>query len=207
LAGRNFAELVNLSASRTLCKCGTHNSSDWTGIMRSSGGVEIDRDTGVSAEASGGHDYAELFRAENAKLYRSLYAYTGGRRDIAEDATVEAFARAISEGERVRDPLPWLYRTAFRIAAAELKGDRKRGERKDEVADPPDEAAVEVLAGVRALSPQQRTAVVLHYLVDLPVEDVAKRMGVSTSAVKVHLFRARKHLRELLGDEEAVTDD
>ena len=34
-----------------------HYSSDWTGMMRSSGGVEIDRDTGVSAEASGGHDY------------------------------------------------------------------------------------------------------------------------------------------------------
>jgi len=126
-------------------------------MMRSSGGVEIDRDTGVSAEASGGHDYAELFRAENAKLYRSLYAYTGGRRDIAEDATVEAFARALSEGERVRNPLPWLYRTAFRIAAAELKGDRKRDEREDEAADPPGEAAVEVLAGVRGLSPQQRT--------------------------------------------------
>jgi len=39
------------------------------------------------------------------------------------------------------------------------------------------------------------------------VEEVANRMGVSTSTVKVHLFRARKHLRALLGDEEAVADD
>jgi RNA polymerase sigma-70 factor (ECF subfamily) len=54
---------------------------------------------------------------------------------------------------------------------------------------------------------QQRSAVVLHYLVDLPVEEVARRMGVSASTVKVHLFRARKHLRELLGDEEVVSDD
>lgn len=176
-------------------------------MMRSSGGVGIDPDTGASAEASGGHDYAELFRTENSKLYRSLYAYSGGRRDIAEDATVEAFARAIFEGERIRDPLPWLYRTAFRIAAAELKSDRRRGERQDEAADPPDEAAIDVLAGLRALSAQQRSAVVLHYLVDLPVEEVARRMGISTSTVKVHLFRGRKHLRELLGDEEAVADD
>jgi len=176
-------------------------------MMGSSGGIGIDSESGFNAEMSGGHDYAELFRAENAKLYRALYGYTGGRRDIAEDATVEAFARAISEGGRVRDPLPWLYRTAFRIAAAELKGDRRRGERQDEAAEPPDEAAVEVLAGVRALSMQQRSAVVLHYLVDLPVEEVARRMGVSASTVKVHLFRARKHLRELLGDEEVVSDD
>ena len=175
--------------------------------MSSSGGTRIDSQSSVGAEPSGGRDYAELFRAENARLYRSLYAYTGGRRDIAEDATVEAFARAISEGDRVRDPLPWLYRTAFRIAAAELRGDRRRGERRDEATDPPNEASAEVLSSVRALSAQQRSAVVLHYLVDLPVEEVARRMGVSTSSVKVHLFRARKHLRELLGDEEVVSDD
>src|SRR4051812_8720459 len=143
--------------------------------MTWSGGTRIGSESGVGAEMSGGHDYAELFRAENAKLYRSLVAFTGGRRDIAEDATVEAFARAISEGERVRDPLPWLYRTAFRIAAAELKSDRRRAERQDEATDPPDDSAMEVLAGVRALSAQQRSAVVLHYLVDLPVEEVARR--------------------------------
>src|ERR1700675_2794271 len=114
----------------------------------------ITSDTGTRASMSARHDFPSLYRAERGRLFRSLYAYSGGRRDVAEDATVEAFARAIAEGERVRDPVPWLYRTAFRIVAAELKEDRRRGERPDEDADPSFEPVVGVLDALRALSPQ-----------------------------------------------------
>jgi transposase-like protein len=54
----------------------------------------------------------------------------------------------------------------------------------------------------RQLSPADRAAVVLHYEADLPVREVARRMGTSAGAVKVHLFRGRRRLRELLGDDE-----
>ena len=40
---------------------------------------------------------------------------------------------------------------------------------------------------------------------DLPVADVAKRMGINAATVRVHLHRGRARLRELLGAEE--TDD
>jgi RNA polymerase sigma-70 factor, ECF subfamily len=169
--------------------------------------VRIGQDTALGKDVSGGHDYAALFSAESERLYRSLFAYTGGRRAVAEDATVEAFARAISEGEGIRDPVPWLYRTAFRLAAAELKEEARRGERLDETVDPPTAPQSELLDALRVLSPQQRSAVVMYYLGDLPVRDVAKRMGVSASSVKVHLFRARRRLRELLGDEEVESVD
>ena len=56
---------------------------------------------------------------------------------------------------------------------------------------------------LRQLSPAQRAAVVLHYEADLSVQEVAQRMGTSVGAVKVHLFRGRRRLRELLGAEEA----
>jgi RNA polymerase sigma-70 factor (ECF subfamily) len=176
-------------------------------MMSASGGVGIDERTEAGGQVSGGHDYAALFGAESGRLYRSLYAYTGGRRDIAEDATVEAFARAISEGDRVRDPVRWLYRTAFRLAAAELKEDRTRGQRRDEPVDPPSLPHSEVLDAIRGLSDQQRSAVVMYYLAHLPVQEVARCMGVSASSVKVHLFRARRRLRELLGDEEVESVD
>jgi RNA polymerase sigma-70 factor (ECF subfamily) len=64
-----------------------------------------------------------------------------------------------------------------------------------------------VLDALRGLSDQQRSAVIMYYLADLPVQEVARRMGVSTSSVKVHLFRARRRLRELLGDEEVESVD
>jgi DNA-directed RNA polymerase specialized sigma24 family protein len=44
--------------------------------------------------------------------------------------------------------------------------------------------------------------VVLHHEADLPVGEVARVMGTSVAAVKVHLFRGRRRLRELLGSEE-----
>ena len=55
---------------------------------------------------------------------------------------------------------------------------------------------------LRKLSPAQRAAVVLHYEVDLPVKEVAMRMGTSAAVVRVHLYRGRNRLRALLGDDE-----
>jgi DNA-directed RNA polymerase specialized sigma24 family protein len=43
--------------------------------------------------------------------------------------------------------------------------------------------------------------VVLHYYADRSVKEAARIMGTSPAAVGVHLFRARKRLRELLGDD------
>ena len=57
----------------------------------------------------------------------------------------------------------------------------------------------ELAVAVADLSPQQRAVVVLHYLDDLAVSDVADAMGLSEGAVKYHLHKARNRLRALLG--------
>src|SRR6202795_4421289 len=109
----------------------------------------ITSDTGTRASMSARHDFPSLYRAERGRLFRSLYAYSGGRRDVAEDATVEAFARAIAEGERVRDPVPCLYRTACLVAAGELKTDHRHAEQPEESIDPSLDS-VGVLAALRS---------------------------------------------------------
>jgi len=58
-----------------------------------------------------------------------------------------------------------------------------------------------VLSAIAQLSDRQRASVVLHYYADLPVKEVAEVLGSTTAAVSVHLFRARKNLRALLGDD------
>jgi len=60
---------------------------------------------------------------------------------------------------------------------------------------------------VGSLAPQQRAVVALFYLDDLSVEDVARHLGVSTSTVKQHLFRARTRLATLLSETVEVTSD
>lgn len=67
------------------------------------------------------HDYAALYRVVGPALWHAIYAYAGGLREIADDAVAEAFARAIQYDRAIRRPPSWLYRTAFRIAAAELR--------------------------------------------------------------------------------------
>ena len=61
--------------------------------------------------------------------------------------------------------------------------------------------SVEVLAAVRQLSPRQRAAVALYYFEDKPVEEVAHVLECSASTARVHLYRARQRLAELLGEE------
>lgn len=155
----------------------------------------------VRAGAAARHGFERVYRDHGPGLFRAIYAYTGGRRDIADEVVSESFARAIARTDDVREPVPYLYRTAFRLAAAELRAERRRPPLEPDVpADPPDVAGL--LAALRRLSPNQRAAIVLRYEADLPVEEVARRMGIAAVTVRVHIHRGRAKLRELLGAEE-----
>jgi RNA polymerase sigma-70 factor (ECF subfamily) len=145
-------------------------------------------------------DLDALFRAEGDRVYRTLYAFTGGRADVAQEATAEAFARAVSHGPRLRDPIAWIYRVAFNVAIDELRRDRRRAPEQDGAVPPPELTGL--MDALRKLPPNQRAAVVLHHVLDLDVAEVAHRMGIATPTVRVHLHRARSRLRTLLGSEE-----
>jgi RNA polymerase sigma-70 factor, ECF subfamily len=149
------------------------------------------------------HDFEALFRAEADRLYRTLYAFTGGRRDIAEEAGAEAFARAIAQGDRLRDPLAWIYTAGFRLAIDELRRDRRRSPPAE--GEAPAHELEGVIDALRKLSPNQRAAIVLRHVLDLETDEVAERMGIAAPTVRVHLLRARRRLRDLLGTEEDET--
>jgi RNA polymerase sigma-70 factor (ECF subfamily) len=154
----------------------------------------------ASGMTSTAHDFERLFRDDGPGLWRSLYAYSGGRRDIADEAVAEAFARAIAYRRGIRDPLAWIYRTAFRIAAEEMRRGAPRPVGPDATAEPPELG--ELLHALRKLSPNQRATIVLRFEEGLSVEEIARRMGIVAPTVRVHIHRGRKRLRELLRAEE-----
>jgi RNA polymerase sigma-70 factor (ECF subfamily) len=147
------------------------------------------------------HDFDALFREAGSGVFRTLFAYTGGRRDIAEEAMAEAFARALARSGTIRDPVAWIYRTAFRLANEELRAERRRGPAPSDAEAPPPELSG-LIDALRRLSPNQRAAIVLRHVLDLDVSEVARRMGTAAPTVRVHIHRGRKRLRELLGTEE-----
>jgi DNA-directed RNA polymerase specialized sigma24 family protein len=72
-------------------------------------------------EALGVPAFEQLFRQTAPGLWRTIFAFAGGRAAVADDAVAEAFARALERISQIREPVPWLYRTAFRLAAEDLR--------------------------------------------------------------------------------------
>jgi RNA polymerase sigma-70 factor (ECF subfamily) len=59
---------------------------------------------------------------------------------------------------------------------------------------------------VGRLPRNQRLAIMLHYVDDLAVTDVASAMGCAEATVRVHLHRGRRRLAELMSWEVRVDD-
>jgi len=142
-----------------------------------------------------------VYRQDGDRLWRAVYAFAGNE-DVASDAVAEAFAQALRRGAAIRDVRSWVWRSAFRLAAGDLKRGsiRSQGQMPEGVVhDPhPDH---ELLVALQNLTPAQRAVIVLHYYADLSVREIARRTGSNQLAVRAHLSRGRKHLRVLLGDE------
>jgi RNA polymerase sigma-70 factor (ECF subfamily) len=61
---------------------------------------------------------------------------------------------------------------------------------------------VALVAALARIPVAQRTAIVLHHLVGLPVAEVAAETGAPAGTVKARLSRGRRALAELLGVSE-----
>ncbi len=163
-------------------------------------------------------DFGEFYQAGYGRTLALITALTGDRAE-AEDVTQEAFARALARWNRLRDydvPEAWVRRVALRLATD--SGRRLRRAYRVGVklsAQPPDQPArpddalgsIELGQALMRLPLAQREVLVLHYLADLSVEQIAADRGLSTGTVKTRLVSGRRRLeRELASEPEAVRD-
>ena len=159
-------------------------------------GSELDA-VGVIPELSPVED---AYRTHGKRLWWALLAYSGDP-EIASDAVAEAFAQALRAEAGIRSPADWVWRVAFRLAAGELKRRGRFTEEPDRMYEF-DHRAREVIAALAALSPRQRSAVVLHYYGGYSTREIGSMTGSSGATVAVHLHRARKRLRDLLEERD-----
>jgi RNA polymerase sigma-70 factor, ECF subfamily len=152
-----------------------------------------------------GAGFRELYEREFAAVYRAAYALSGDR-SLAEDAAQEAFARAFIRWRRLGgDPWAggWVMTTALNFTRRQLRRRPPPAERQAVEPDP--EALIDLRRAVRTLPARQQTAVVLHYLIGLPLGEVAGAMGCKEGTVKAHLARARASLERRLAEDPSMS--
>ena len=156
------------------------------------------------------HDeFAELFAATYSQVVRTVW-FVIHDRAAAEEIAQDAFTELFRDWPRLRDfdrPDLWVRRVAIRKAQREASRRSRRivleqaagtGPLVEDGVQLPDP---ELMAAIRALPAKQRAIVVLFYLEDRPMDEVADLVGCSTSTGFVHLHHARKRLAATLGEE------
>jgi RNA polymerase sigma-70 factor (ECF subfamily) len=150
--------------------------------------------------------FDEVYAAHYADLTVQLYAYFGDRQE-AQDVVQEAFCRALARWKTVArydDPVAWVRRVAWNLAVSRWRRARTalrhlRGQRPTEPqTDGPGPDRVALFAALGTLPDPQRRAIVLRYLADLTVAEIAHREGVAEGTVKSWLHRGRNALAAYL---------
>lgn len=154
-----------------------------------------------------------LVRRTWADTYSLAFRLTGNAED-ARDVCQEAYLRAYRGLRRFRGDArftTWLYRITANCASTQLgRRRRHRHEELDEDLELSDlspnidpvgrsESASlrdAVQKALAALPPKLRAVVVLRDIYDLSHEVIAAELGISVSAAKVRLHRARHRLRD-----------
>lgn len=159
--------------------------------------------------------FEELVRLTYADTFTLACRLTGNQEDagdVVQDAYLRAW-RGIGKFRGEAQFSTWLYRITANAAATHVrKRYRHRAEPIDDLNEPVEErlevqpaAAAEsaetlerLAAAVDGLPPKLRALVVLKDVYGLPHEAIAEELGITVTAAKVRLHRARRRLRDVL---------
>lgn len=143
----------------------------------------------------------ELFETTYASYGPALYRFCRmqmGNAADAEDILQEVFCKRLYRApdfETAEQERRWLFRVAVNQCRDELRrGHRKNVELTEEV-PAPGSMDLGLWELVSTLPEKQRTVLYLHYAEGWTVEEIAKILGTTASAVKMRLKRGREALR------------
>jgi RNA polymerase sigma-70 factor (ECF subfamily) len=148
-------------------------------------------------------EFEELYTSAFGRLVGQLFLVTGDLHE-AEEVVQEAFTRAAGRWPRLREydiPEQWVRRVAINLATDGRRRVRRRlavlaqlDAEAAAVVPPISVDGLAVAAALATLPRRQRQVVVLHYLLDLPVREVASQLSMPVGTVKSRLARARSAL-------------
>jgi RNA polymerase sigma-70 factor (ECF subfamily) len=154
-------------------------------------------------------EFDDFYSASFQRITGQVYAMIGNR-DEAQESVQEAFVRAWAHRKKLdkaEHPEAWVRTTAYRIAVSRWRRTARARRPADRAvslateAAAPSETHVALVAALKQLPEAQRQALVLHHIADLPVQDVAREVGVPEGTIKARLSRGRTALAALLADD------
>jgi len=157
----------------------------------------------------------QLFEQYHHQVFRTALAVTRNR-ETAEDILQEVFIKLFRYAERIDTTLslgPWLYRVTVNLCYTYLSRQKRWLTALEDVIEnivaPPSRACPErkteqselqatIQQAIDLLSPNQKIVIVLHYLADLSLKEIASILQVPEGTVKSRLYYGRENLRRKL---------
>jgi RNA polymerase sigma-70 factor (ECF subfamily) len=163
--------------------------------------------------------FAELYDGYASRIYRFIYFKVSSVVE-AQDLTAEVFLKtwqylSNEENAEIKNLNAWLYHLARNVVIDWYRKQNKQPLALDEQAE---EAAVEettekinlnwemeqVTAALRQLKDEYREVLVMRYLDELEIVEIAKALEKSRGAVRVLIHRALRALQELVDKQNHV---
>ena len=166
----------------------------------------------------------ELYDRYRSQVFRTALAITADR-DAAEDILQEVFLKLHRYAERIDRTVllaPWLYRVTANLCYTHIS---RRGRWLTALEDaienmvaPPGRSYPEhqlergelqhvIRQAIDSLSPSQKIVIVLHYLADLNLKEIADILEVPEGTIKSRLYYGRENLRRKLASSRVTSPE
>lgn len=156
--------------------------------------------------------FPTFYRANVTRIYRFLYFRVGGKKEVAEDLTQDVFLKALAAFESY-DPAisetSWIITIARNHLINYLEKQKPnvnleeiqetaldRVDMFDKISINHDEKRL--LEAIKELPDDDALIVRMKYLEGWPYDEIAKKVGKNTGALRVQAHRALKNLKKIL---------
>lgn len=155
------------------------------------------------------NEFEEFYDRALPVVFGYFVTRCGGRKDVAEELTQETFLSAVQSLERgvdIESQLPWIVSIARRRLVDHFRKQERRERSEVEIRSPfPSSTSVggsaltslteaRLIAALDRVPPRQRIALLLRYVDDLTVREVARSLNQGESATESLIRRGRASL-------------
>jgi RNA polymerase sigma factor (sigma-70 family) len=163
-----------------------------------------------SAGRSSAEKFENLFREHYPLVYRTAYSVTG-RREDAEDIVQAVFLKLLRRDSPLdvgKNPNAFLYRATLNLSLDHIRRQNRyvlafdntffdRRARPAEANDSEDLNS-RLWKAIAELKPSAAQMLILRYVHNYSLTDIAKTLGTTRGTVAVSLFRSRSRLKKLI---------